>query len=182
VTTHPRPVTPDYLELRVGPQRSEIFTGGLPFHIRHGGRMLDVVLVPENETGRGFDLALAVDRDNPMQTAVGMVSPMPMVATGKGPPHVGPSGWLFHLDAPNLMLTAMRPGPPDDSDGRSVIAHLLECSGFGGSADLRCVRDPSRAVTLDGNGGDLGFLSVHGDAVGIDFQANDLLRVRVDWS
>jgi hypothetical protein len=182
VTTHPRPVSPDYLEIRLASQRTLIFPGGLPFHLRQGGRMLDVVLVPEHETGRGFDLALAVDRDNPMQTTLGTVSPIPMVASDKGPPHVGPSGWLFHLDAPNLLLTSLRPTTPPEGAGRSVVAHLLECSGFAGSAELRCVYDPSSAATLDGSDAAYVPLSITGDAVSIDFAANDLIRVRVDWA
>jgi hypothetical protein len=181
ITTHPRPLSPDYLEVRLGSQRTLIFPGGLPFHLRQGGRMLDVVLVPEHETGHGFDLAMALDRDHPMQTALGTVSPIPMVASDKGPPHVGPSGWLFHLDAPNLLLTSLRPVAPPEGAGRSVVAHLLECSGFGGSAELRCVYDPSSAATLDGS--DMAYvpLSITGDAVSIDYAANDLLRVRMDW-
>ncbi len=49
LTSHTRPETPDYLELRSGRQSTVLFPGGLPFHQRHGGRMLDVILVPEGE-------------------------------------------------------------------------------------------------------------------------------------
>ena len=50
-----------------------------------------------------FDLGLALDRDYPMQAAVGMISPLAVVPTTKGPPHIGPTGWLFHVDSPNLL-------------------------------------------------------------------------------
>ena len=95
----PRPETPDYVEIRIGSQSTVIFPGGLPFHQRHGGRMLDVILVPEGETARSFDLAIGLDRVSPMQTALGMVTPLPVVPVASGPPHIGASGWLFHLDA-----------------------------------------------------------------------------------
>jgi hypothetical protein len=179
VTTHTRPVTPDYLELRLGSQRTTIFPGGLPFHQRHGGRMLDVILLPEGETGRVFDLALALDRDNPMQLAQGMVTPVSLVPAAKGPPHVGTAGWLFHLDAPNLLLLNLRPGP-DGADG--VVARLLECASHTGPVELRCVRDPQRAALLDGRGNSLFEVSPHGDCVPFEATQNDLLHLRVDFS
>ncbi len=75
-TSHSRPETPDYLELRSGPgQNVVIFPGGLPFHQRQGARMLDVILLPEGETCRTFDLGLALDRPAPLQTALGLGDP-----------------------------------------------------------------------------------------------------------
>jgi hypothetical protein len=179
ITTHTRPETPDYVEWRLGDQRATLFPGGLPFHQRHGGRMLDVVLLPEGETARAFDLALGLDREYPAQTALGLVSPAPLVATTKGPPHIGETGWLFHLDAPNLLLLNLRPAA-DGADG--LVARLLECSGFPGRADFRCARNPQRAMLLDARGSRLQDLSVEGDSVPLDFSAGDLIHLRVDFS
>ena len=75
-TSHTRPETPDFLELRVGLQNTVIFPGGLPFHQRHGGRMLDVILLVEGEETLSFELAIGLDREQPMQTALGMVTPV----------------------------------------------------------------------------------------------------------
>jgi hypothetical protein len=179
ITTHTRPETPDYVEWRLGDQRAALFPGGLPFHQRHGGRMLDVILVPEGETARTFDLALGLDRDYPAQTALGLISPAPLVATTKGPPHIGATGWLFHLDAPNLVLLNLRPAA-DGADG--IVARLLECHGFPGRAELRCVRNPQRAQLLDARGSPLHDLAVEGDSVPVEFSAGDLLYLRVDFS
>src|SRR5262249_45972806 len=55
VTSHTRPVTPEFLDLRLGRQSTVLFPGGLPFHQRQGGRMLDVILVTEGETARVFE-------------------------------------------------------------------------------------------------------------------------------
>lgn len=181
-TTHTRPVSPDYLDIHLGRQSTLIFPGGLPFHQRHGNRMLDVILIPEREAGRVFDLGLALDRDNPMQTAVGFVSPLAIVKTAKGPPHIGPSGWLFHVDAPNLLMTNLRPVEVAGVEGRSLETHFLETTGFGGTAEVRCVRDPAAASILDGEGTPAISLPVAGDAIKIDFSANDLLNVRIDFS
>jgi hypothetical protein len=179
VTTHTRPETADYLEWRLGGQSTVLFPGGLPFHQRHGARMLDVILVPEGETAQTFDLALGLERDYPIQTALGMITPVPLVPTSKGPPHIGTSGWLFHLDAPNLMLMDVRPAP-DGADG--IVARLLECTGQGSHAELRCVRDPQRALLLDASGSKLMDLSTQGDAVTLEVVHGDLAQLRVDFS
>jgi hypothetical protein len=179
VTSHTRPVTPDYLELRSGAQNTVIFPGGLPFHQRSGGRMLDVLLLPEGETCRTFDIGISLDRPAPMQTAQGVVTPVPVVATTQGPPHVGATGWLFHLDASNLLLTSLRPSP---DGGDAVVARLLECGGQGGAAELRTIRDPKRALLLDARGTTLYDVATQGDACLLDVARHDLLHLRVEFS
>jgi hypothetical protein len=179
LTSHTRPETPDFLELRQGRQSTAILPGGLPFHQRSGSRMLDVILVTAGESAAVFELGIALDRENPMQTSLGLVTPAPAVPTDRGPPHVGATGWLFHLDAPNLMLTTLRPAP-DGSD--AVVARLLECGLGGGAAQLRCVRDPKRAFLTDARGQALADLPVEGDAVLLDVARNDLAQVRVEFS
>jgi hypothetical protein len=178
-TSHTRPETPDFLEVRHGRQNTVLFPGGLPFHQRHGGRMLDVLLVTEGETARGFDLGIGLDREHPTQTALGAVSPVAVVPTDRGPPHVGATGWLFHLDASNLLLTSLRPA---EEGADAVVARLLECGGFGGPAELRCVRDPARAALLDARGESLTDATTQGDAVQLEVPANDLVHLRIEFS
>jgi hypothetical protein len=180
-TGYTRPVSPEYLEVRIGGERSFLFTGGLPFIQRHGGRMADVILVPEGEKARSFDLLLAADRDVPMQTAIGWVSPAPVVETAKGPPHFGPSGWLGHIDMPSLILTGMRPVPAGDGANRAVAGRFLECAGYGGAADVRFARDPGRASLIDGMGKSLQPLTMLGDAVPVEYSAGETLRVMFEW-
>ncbi len=178
VTSHTRPETPDFLEVRVGRQNTVIFPGGLPFHQRHGGRMLDVILVTPGETAQVFELGIGLDREHPMQTALGLVSPVAVVPTDRGPPHVGAAGWLFHLDAPNLVMTSLRPA----AGGAGVTARLLECAGHGGPAQLRCVRDPVRAAIVDARDAVLLDAPTQGDAVQLEVPANDLMQVRVEFA
>jgi hypothetical protein len=179
VTTHTRPESPDYLELRLGKQSTVIFPGGLPFHQRHGGRMADVILLPEGEAARTFDLAIGLDREYPTQTALGLVTPVPLVPTAKGPPHVGATGWLFHLDMPNIALLGMRPGP-EGAD--AVVARLLEIGSRGAHAEFRCARDPQQATLLDGRGQPQMQVSVSGDAVLFEMAQGDLTYLRVEFS
>jgi hypothetical protein len=190
ITAHNRPQTPDFLELRLARQSTIIFPGGLPFHQRHEGRMLDIILQPEGEQATAFELGIALDRDMPMQTALGFTSPVALVPTTKGPPHVGASGWLFHLDAPNLLLTRLMPGCLEASTDPAVparpqdavTARLLECGGHSGHAEFRCVRNPRRAVILDARGEFLLEASPSGDAVLLEVSPNDLVHVQVEFS
>jgi hypothetical protein len=191
ISTHVRPQTPDYLELRLARQSTVLFPGGLPFHQRHEGRMLDVILVPEGETAQVFELGIALDREHPMQTALGMVTPVPLVPTSNGPPHVGAKGWLFHLDAPNLLLTGMRPGrrealpegeAPPAEPVDALTARLQECGGYSTHAELRCVRDPKRVVLLDARGQLVNEGSMSGDAALFDVNPSDFTQVQVDFS
>jgi hypothetical protein len=94
-----------------------------------------VILVCEGESARAFDLGIGMDREAPMQTALGLTSPVGVVPADQGPPHVGATGWLFHLDASNLLLTSLRPAEA----GPGVVATLQESGGHGGPASFRCV-------------------------------------------
>jgi hypothetical protein len=180
-TSYPRPVSPDYVEVRFGSQRTFVFTGGLPFVQRHGTRMLDVVLIPEGETATTFDLLLSLDRDHPMQTAAGWAAPAPMVFSDKGPPHIGASGWLGHLDLPSLLLTSLRPAEPGEGRLRAVSARFIETAGYGGAAELRFARDPSRAWLTDAFGVPTQELNLIADAIAIEFSAGEVVTVKAEW-
>ncbi len=177
-TGHNRPETPDYLEVCNGSEHTAIFTGGLPFHQRHGQRMLDVILIAEGETARVFDLALGLDLDEPAHAAMDFITPSVAIPVAKGPPHVGTSGWLFHVDAGNLVLTSLRPAP-EGAD--AVIARLVECRGLATLAQLRCPRNPVRAALVNERDDSLSELPVSGDAVSLNLCGNEMQRVRVEF-
>ncbi len=188
-STHPRPQSPDYLEIRLSPQSTAILTGGLPFHQKQGNRMVDVILVPEGEKATTFDLGIVLDRDQPIQTALGYASPLAIVPTTKGPPHIGAAGWLFHIDASNLLLTRLLPGKlevradtePSPGPADAITARFLECANYSGFAEFRCVRDPQRAVILDARGQHLVQANHHGDVVNLEVSPNDLVHVQVEF-
>ena len=166
---------PDFLEVRLGGERTFVFPGGLPFWKKSGPRTADLLLIPPGETARRFEFLIAADREVPMQTAQGWLTPAPLVATDKGPPGGAESGWLGHVDLPSLLLTGLRP------DGPGVTARLQEMSGFGGAAELRFARPVTAATQIDGEGGLVQPLSVSGGAVPVEFSANELVRVRAGW-
>ena len=139
--------------------------------------MLDIILITQGETARSFDLGLACQRENLLQPAVGLVSPVAVVATEKGPPHIGPVGSVLYLDAPQLSLIGLRPA----GDGRALFATLMETAGYGGTTEIRCPRDPVRAVSLDAADSPSQYLRTEGDIVHVDFSAGELLRIRIDF-
>src|SRR5262249_2432298 len=103
----------------------------------------------------------------------------------------GATGWLFHLDAPNLLLTGMRPGMAEvDEHGPrmrgavadALTARLLEGESHSGEAEVRCVRDPKRAVLLDGRGVALMERKLRGDAAVLEVAPGDLVRLQVEFS
>lgn len=190
ISNHPRPQTAEYLEIRLGRTSTAIFPGGLPFHQRQDGRMVDVILMPEGEKTTTFELGIGLDRDAPMLTTLGITSPIAVVPTTKGPPHIGASGWLFHLDAMNLLLTRMMPGAmelrgdeaePKPEPRDVVTARILECGGHSGHAELRCVRDPQRAVLLDARGNFMLEATRTGDTVFLEVSPNDLVHVQIEF-
>jgi alpha-mannosidase len=105
-----------------------------------------------------------------------------VVLTEKGPPPVGTTGWLAHVDMPSLILTSLRPCEAGEGMDRAVVAQFVECAGYGGSAELRFARDPSQASGVDGMGNPTQPLSLAADAVQLDYSAGETLRVKVEWA
>jgi alpha-mannosidase len=138
-----------------------------------------VILVAPGEEAQAFDLAIGLDRDYPMLTAVGMVSPVVAVPSAKGPPHVGDTGWLYHLDVPNLLLTSLRPAP-GGADG--VVARVVECGSHAGHAEFRCVRDPASVQRVNLRGEVIDGISYHGDTVFLDTAEGELVQLRIDFT
>lgn len=62
-----------------------------------------------------------------------------------------------------------------------VTARIFETTNASGHAELRCVRDPSRAVVLDARGNYLLEASRSGDAVFLEVSPNDLVHVQVEF-
>jgi hypothetical protein len=177
-----RVISPDFFEFRMGRERSFIFSGGLPFATKHGSRTVDLVLIPPGETESKFDLLLALDRDHPSQTAAGWVAPSPVVVTDRGPPPVGASGWLAHLDLPSLWMIDFRPSnPTGEGMTRGVAASFLETAGYAGSAELKFARDASRAFHITGTGEWNHEIVPVADAIPIEFSGGELFRIRAEW-
>ncbi len=195
LTMAKRPQTPDFIELRAHQLNTVIFPCGLPFLQRHGGRMLDLILLPQRESVHTYDIAIGLDRAHPMLTAQGLTTPVSMIETTKGPPHIGSEGWLYHLDTPNLLLTSMRPGGVEISgeavsstNGETPNLHnamtvrLMEVSLQSGIAEFRCVRNPKHAALLDLRGERLLETTIENDSCHLEVTPGDFNQLQVEFN
>ncbi len=101
--------SPQYIEIGDVATKSTIFTGGLAFHQRFGTRMLDTLLVVKGETQTEFRLGMGLDVVYPTHEAVNFQSPICVAPEFTPPPSGATSGWLFHVDARNVLITAIEP-------------------------------------------------------------------------
>jgi alpha-mannosidase len=178
-TRAPRPESPYFVEVHGRRTRTAILTGGLPFHQRVGGRMLDVLLVTPTETCRRFELGLGIDLSNPFQAALDLITPPAMIATDGGPPASGPAGWFFHLDARNVVVTSLA---PLGGERRGVRLRLFETAGRYTRANLRCLRPVADAQTTDFHCQRLARLYPEGDVVPFDLAPREITQVEVEFA
>ncbi len=175
-----RPETAGALDISTRRQRTALLFGGLPYHQKHGSRMLDTLLVAGAETGRSFRMGVVLDLEHPFQAALDMITPAPVVPAAEGPPASGSRGWLIHLDRKAVVVTHVG-FVETTGEGRSwgLILHLLETSGQSSRCRIRFFRNPTWARQIDFQGELIIDLSLDGDAVLIDLTPNELARVEV---
>ena len=136
---------PHFIDIRSDKVRTTLLCGGLPYHRRFGLRKLDTLLVVRGETARRFRLGIGIDLPHPVPAAIGFLPPQ-IVRFGLAPPPVA-SGWLFHVDARNVLATHWE---PLFSDGRveGFRVRLLETDGRRVRAELRCFQPVKSAQKI----------------------------------
>jgi alpha-mannosidase len=170
---------PYFVEIRAAKARATILTGGWPYHRRVGTRMLDTLLMARGETRRQFRLGLGASLAHPAEHALALLAP-PAVVPCSAPPKAA-SGWLFHLDARNVVAThweALEEG--DQTTG--FRARLWETEGRGGRVHLRLFRSPAAAWRIDFAGQHLTDLTIEGDTIAVDFSPFEWLEVEGRWT
>ena len=100
--------------------------------------------------------------------------------TEKGPPPVGTSGWLAHIDTPQLMLSSMNYAT--EEGGPRLIGQFAEGVGYGGTGEFRLPRNPTGAAVIDGRGESIATCPTEDDAVRLDFAAGEIPRLKVDFA
>ncbi len=138
LTEADRPETPDALDISTRTQRTAILFGGLPYHRKHGSRMLDTLLIAGSETCRSFSMGVVLDLEYPFHAAQEMIAPAVVVPTDEGPPALGIAGWLAQLDHKNVVISRVEFTENAGDRGWGLVFHLLETG--------RTVRPVSLAV------------------------------------
>ncbi len=171
--------SPQYVEIATEQHRTTILTGGLPFHRRHDHRMLDTLLIARNERTRRFRLGIGVDLSHPLLEAAGLLCP-PQVVPCATAPASGTSGWLFHLDARNVIVSSWEP-VSEANKTVGVRLHLLETEGRGAKVKLNAFRPLKSAQRIDLHGSLGEAYPLEGDAARLELSPYDWQGVELRW-
>lgn len=170
--------SPYFVDLRTDKTRTTILTGGLPFHRRFGLRKLDTLLAVREETARRFRLGIAIDAPNPTQMAMERMMPS-MSVDGVSRPDAS-TGWLLHLDRPNLVATDFTP-IHEDGKLTGMVVRLLEVEGARTTLRLQACRPIGTAEVTDFLGNPLEKLTPQGRSVDVTFNAREFKQLRLYW-
>jgi alpha-mannosidase len=144
--------------------------------------MLDSLLVVEGETRRRFRFTIAIDQAYPLQSSrEATIAPI-VVPTEVGPPRMGRSGWFYHLDTKQVQvlqilgLSGAREAQATATSSGFAM-RIMETEGRSGQARLQLFKTPTSARKRDFTGATLNSLPIEGDAVVIDFSANEIAEI-----
>jgi len=169
---------PHFIDLRLGKVCTTILTAGLPYHRRLGLRKLDTLLVVRGERARSFQLGIGVDLRYPLPAALDLLAPQTISAASTPP--LSASGWLFHLDARNVIATRWE---PVRSAGRACgfRVRLLETEGRKVRRGLRSFRPLESARKTDFRGDAQTELSVEDDRIEIQIGSHEWVQVEATF-
>ena len=172
--------SPYYLDLRAPRTRFTILTGGLPYHRRFGLRKLDTLLCVRGETARTFRFAIGVNLAHPVPAALHYLAPDAMVSQNAPPPK-NPAGWLFHIDAKNVVATAWEPWISSDR-ALGYRVRLMETEGRPARVGLRSFRTITTARRVNFLGEEAEQLSVEGDKVTVEMGPHQWLQIEAEFT
>jgi alpha-mannosidase len=180
LTESDRPETPDVLDISTRRNRTALLFGGLPYHVKHGPRMLDTLLITGCESARVFTLGVVLDLEHPFQAACDLITPAFVVPARCRPPGNSPSGWLVQIDHKAVAITHVEYAEVSgDGRGWGLVFHLMECAGRSARCRLRLFRNPLCARQTDFNQEPIVDLPTDGDAVLIDLTPHEIARIDV---
>ncbi len=172
--------SPCFLDFRGEKTRTTLLAGGLPYHRKFGLRKLDSILVVAGETARRFRMGVGIDIEDPLPAALEYLAPEARFARPSQAPSSS-AGWLFHLDATNVVATRWEPLRALDDPARvdGVRVRLLETEGRECHLALRAFRDVSAAAKTDYLGTKLETLSIQGDRVTVGLKRHEWAQVEL---
>lgn len=170
--------SPYFLDLRTPKARTTILTGGLPYHRRFGLRMLDTLLVVQGETAKSFRLGIGIGLVHAVPAALDFLAPRTLLSEEATP--ASRFGWLFHLDAKNVLATHWSPLL---LDGRiaGYRVRLLETEGRNTRVGLRSFQAVKSARRTEVDSDRSPDLSVEDDRVAVDVGAYEWVQVEVEF-
>lgn len=170
---------PYFVDVRSERINTTILTGGLPYHRRYGLRKLDTLLIVAGEIQRRFRLGIGVDVPYPHAAASEFLAP-PAVLAGIGSPPATRSGWLFHLNARNIVATAWEP-IFEGERLRGIRTRLAETEDRAATLTLQSFRQIAMARKVDFLGQQIAELNVQNDRVTLPFRGHEWMQIEVDF-
>ena len=166
---------PLFIDVDCASQHHYILSGGLPYHRRVSAKQLDTLLLVEGETARTFRLGIGVDLPYPARSAIDFLAAKATTL----PSHTTSSaGWLYHIDAKNVIATWWEPLEPNDAGFR---VRLLETEGRATNAHLRSFRPIQMAQLVDGFGEAVEGLTITEGNVEIAIKPHQFVELRLQW-
>jgi len=176
--------------------KTALLTGGLPYHLRVGARMLDTLLAIRGETVKSFRIGIGIDVPHPWMAALDLLTPPSAIAETASPPTPVSYGWLFSLEAKNAVVTHWSPIAAGDAEATNASSNdaatpqkiagfrcrVMDVEGVGGRVPLRCFRKPGTAERTDLTGKSISNLVVDEDRIIIDLGAYEWQQIDVRWA
>jgi alpha-mannosidase len=142
-------------------------------------RMLDSLLVVHGETARSFRMGLGVGLVHPVPAALEMCGPR-IEWSEKAAAPMAPHGWLFHLDARNVMATYWSPLLLSGRVGGYRV-RLMETEGRGTRVGIRSFQSIHAARKVDWASSQPAELETDGDKVTLDLRPYEWVQVEADF-
>ncbi len=169
-----------YVDLASEKHSTTLLTGGLTFHRRQEGNMLDTLLITRGESQRKFRFGIGVDVTHPLHEALGILTP-PLVVHDCPQPASGNSGWLLHLSSRNVIATSLTP-LIDDDRVRGFRARFLETAGRPANLVLTAFRALQSASTVDFLGQPIADCPIVDGKLPLDLAAHEWVEIVARWA
>ena len=172
--------SPQLIEVDNGERRVAILTAGLPYHRRHGLRMLDSLLITRGETARRFRLGIGVELPHAIHAATTFQQPEMVAWTGTPTAASDSAAWLFQLDNRNVLPTSWSPWI---EEGQIVgfRVRLLETAGRPARVQVKGFRDVAVARQVDFCEQGLGDCRLENGAICLQLTGHEWAELEARW-
>lgn len=168
---------PLFVDIDCGNWNTTILTGGLPFHRRSTLSQLDTILSVHGEQGANFRIGIGVDLPSKTRSAIDFLMSGREPSTVEGTPAGTDTGWFFHVDAKNVVISSWEPLP----DGQGVVLHLVETECKKSKARIRSFNAFRGAHVIDQNDRELSELAIEDSAAVVEVSPHSYQRLRLTW-
>ena len=142
--------------------------------------MIDSLLVVQGESETRFRMGIGIDVAQPVQHALALLAPACWTAQETAPPAPHRSGWLFHLDAKNVLATSWEAWV----EGGQLLGfriRLMETSGRNVRIRLDCFRPVVEARKTDFRNQPIEECEVNENQICVAMAAHEWTQIEARW-